>query len=187
VRELSGKEAAVRFSWPMGPYLPPDNKGSFWLLLGVNNVTRGNEWVRLNSTVLVSVTGKPTDGCLLVEQIQGCGAAGKERDFPELVLDATRGDYTERATCQDADYFSLQPGEAEYWNLYFRCATPGAYHVALSVQCTYIGHSELVQMSAVDMVCPKCFDYWSGAPEAGVYRGRFTWNGTGYDKASPHN
>lgn len=80
---------------------------------------------------------------------------------------------------READLYTLQPGESEFFQFTVVCKAPGTYHFVLEAPYTY-GEKGIIKLSAIPpVVCPVRATYWTWW--YGFYsKHEYTWDGAQY-------
>jgi hypothetical protein len=62
---------------------------------------------------------------------------------------------------KEYDYFTLQPGEVEYFDMKIACGEPGFYSFHIEMSLSYFDNEKRVNISPdIKMYCPKAYDRW---------------------------
>jgi hypothetical protein len=93
------------------------------------------EWVRIENKIRVKVLNYKQLSELNAVQLL-CGG-GQERDFPTVQIDTTKDEFD--TTFPEFDYFTLQPGEFEVFNLVVMASEAGEYEVEIGLDYSYKG------------------------------------------------
>ncbi len=164
--------------WLIGP------GGRQYISLARNIVSKNEnqEWIQLSNTVRVSIRGRDTSPDH-ANVMMNCAGAGNKRVFPSIELDPQFNQYEVSTTYQEADFFSLQPGEFESLHFIFQCKTPGTYSVRLSMEYLYLGQPGAITIDSPDLLCPRSYslwEIWEMPPFPSTKLGDFVWDGSGY-------
>ena len=163
--------------WQIGP------GGRRYISLARNIVSKSEnkEWIQLSNTTRVTIRGNDSAPDH-VNVMMNCAGAGNKRVFPPIELDPQFNQYEVSTTYQEADFFSLQPGEFESLNFIFHCKTPGTYSVILSIDYLYLGQPGKITINSPDLICPQSYSLWEiwDLPFPSIRLGDYVWNGTSY-------
>lgn len=179
------------------PLLAYDLSGSLKLYLFITNVETDGEWIVLSKDLDVSVRHVDTEPDMAeIVYLTGCGGEGFYRDFSVVPLNADYPEYLTSAESNDADYYTLEPGESEMFVLNFQCEATGVYSVKVELPVKYQGEDKtVVYTSFPGILCPDHLNFNYGNPGApiGDYgyevvlynTEQYEWNGTGYTETGP--
>jgi hypothetical protein len=126
------------------------------------NSIASNDWIKIGKSLNVSVS---TNSTILahvdVVDIQGCGGTGQVRVFSSINLRSDLRSFTQESTFSGADFFTLQPGEFEVFEVPFECKAFGYYSISVSAEYTYQGESGVVEFPKFNALCPQTFTSYS--------------------------
>ena len=127
----------------------------FWVSLRVTNVANQG-WIELSNNMTVTIlTEDINDSNIYAIQHGQCGMSGVKREFSPVNLNSEYKKYETNIKNLDADYFSLQPGEFEYFDLGLQCDAPGKYKPHISIPFMYEGNRAMIEVDLeVTYVCP---------------------------------
>ncbi len=160
--------------WQIGP------GGRRIITLARNIVSKieNKEWIQLSNTARVIIRGKDT-APNHVNVLMTCAGGGSNRLFPPIELYPQFNQYEVSTTYQEADYFSLQPGEFESLHFVFYCTKPGIYSVELLIDYLYLDQTGKVTIYPPDLVCPDSYSLWESW-QIPYKLGDYVWDGNEY-------
>jgi len=133
--------------------------GSRYLML---NSIANNDWIKISKSLNVSVSTTSTIPAHVdVVNIEGCGGTGHNRVFPSINLRSDLSNFTQELTFSGADFFTLQPGEFEVFEVPFGCEDLGYYNISVSTEYTYQGESGIAEFPEFNVLCPQTFTVYS--------------------------
>lgn len=118
----------------------------------------GKEWVRISNKIRAKVVNykelsEPLDAILPM-----CGG-GQIRDFPVITIDKTKKEFS--ATFPEFDYFTLQPGEFEVFDLQIKAIDSGEYDVVIGFDYSYKGVNQTLWSPQIYKVrTPQKYSLW---------------------------
>jgi hypothetical protein len=139
------------------------------------------DWVKVDNTIFVDIKTFATP-LNHVNALQDCAGAGEIRYFTPVFLNSHTAGTQLKTFYPDCDYFSLQPGEFEVFNLQFHCVEPGIYSVKIRIPWSKnSGESGLFTLDLPDFVFPLTYTTWSmlGNLQANACS-MYQWNGSDY-------
>ncbi|MBC8553391.1 MAG: hypothetical protein H8D23_27550 [Candidatus Brocadiales bacterium] len=100
-----------------------------------------NEWVRISNKVVVKITDHTP---LQLEDVYlpSCGGQGKTREFSVVVWNSLSTEFD--GINRDVDFYTLQPGEFEVFNVEIGASEPGIYGLVLGVEYQYQGKTSIL-------------------------------------------
>lgn len=154
------------------------------LLLTLTNLPDRVDWIKLENKLDVSINAEsnPPDQ-VNVLTVTGCGAGGLYRTFSDVSLASEFQNYKITSASSDFDFFSLQPGESEIFELSLNCQAPGIYRATFNIPYSSLESRGMVEVEYDrSIICPSAFTVWTMemADEAFVSSKSYVWNGTGY-------
>lgn len=158
-----------------------DNGIHFQYLTGISADPSNKAFIELIKTATATVIAQNE----VPDQINsvtgsGCGGPGKTQDFSTLLLESTFKSYIDKMTMPGVDYYSLAPGEFQYFSFQFRCVSPGFYQITINLPYKYIDEKGVVTMTSPNLICPRSFVLWNSADMQ--LSTKYSWNGTKYEK-----
>lgn len=96
------------------------------------------EWVRIENRIRVKVLSYKQLSELTAVRLM-CGG-GQVRDFPTVQIDTSKNDFD--TTFPEFDYFTLQPGEFEVFDLLVTASEAGEYEIEIGLDYSYKGKTE---------------------------------------------
>lgn len=160
----------------------PTESNLIYLSWSIVSLPENKEWIQLSNTIQTTIRAR--DKILEHINVLGeCAGAGEYRVFSAIPLESRFDQYELTTSYQEADFFTLQPGEFEKFILRFQCTTPGVYSIHVNIPYTYLGKSGTIDLSPPDLVCPQSHTTWSVLvpPEMGIVRlDTYVWDGTDY-------
>ena len=148
-----------------------------------NTQKTSGEWIIVENTARVTVdydvsldTVNVFDG--------GCGGGGMDTPFTAVVLSSKASSSSSLTTrSEEFDYFSLEPGETERFEVPLVCEEPGSYSVILSFEYSFMGRTEIAKsLGKTRVVCPENLVDWSIFGTDVVMYSRYVFSGRGYIK-----
>lgn len=175
-----------------------DSSGKNWIerempgipYLRITSISQDKEWVVLGSKVTVSITVKePLEHANILTQGESCGGAGDTRDF-SIPLKTGVTSYDVSIKYPDADFFTLQPGEPEFFVFIVdECKGPGTYIINVSIPYSYMHKKGNISWNfPYEVVCPISYDSWrinshieenisgTSTPATIEYEGKYIWD-----------
>jgi hypothetical protein len=141
-------------------------------------------WIKVENRFFLNIfveSEVPDD--LNVVYVYGCGG-GSAITLSEVELDSQNNlsQYRIRLESPGIDFFTLQPGEFEFFQIPLVCKTPGIYSISIELFAEYIDQmSSPTIVPSTKIYCPYHYSYYSfGAPTNLNYEGKFEWNGSKY-------
>ncbi len=118
------------------------------------------EWIRLSNKVLAKIICyEPLSDSANV-YFPGCGGSGEFRDFVFRINNSPGIEFT--SSKPDIDYYSLQPGEFEVFNILLKANAPGLYEIRLGIEYTYGGiTSQVWTTETFILLTPEEYQGWS--------------------------
>lgn len=151
--------------------------------IDINNIA-SDDWIEVSKSLTVSIRAEKE----IPEKINavriggGCGASGDIRDFPTLNLDTKFEQYTDKTVYPEFDFFKLEKGEFERFQIPFTCQATGYYHLAINIPFHVRSKAGEMQTTA-DVICPNEISLWLydmlGNKVIGT-SGSYFWNGSSY-------
>jgi hypothetical protein len=169
--------------WAQGPTLDT----TFVTHLTIGSTVQETGWIELANTLLVQVESSPAPEHVNFAIEGQCGAGGTVRYFPPVLLDANFSTYSTDTTFTEFDYFYLEPGAFEVFELTYVCKSPGTYRFELRVPYVFQGQrGDITTHNPVEFVCPQTYTVWSASSfehESAFYGAKnYAWNGSGYEE-----
>jgi len=164
----------------------PVSSGTFSVFIDITHIPNEQYWVKLDNdlSVMVSYLQEVKQDVAIYRQV-GCGGGGFIRYFTDVNLQSDHPEYIEIITTSDADFFTLEPGETETFNLTFKCQAPGIYRLRISVPISYMDAKGTLDITDIGgIVCPESVsaydvdgydENWIVISSASYY-----WNGSEY-------
>jgi hypothetical protein len=151
------------------------------LIFQVTNISTSSEWIRLSNSIVssISTTQNIPDHINIIHE---CAGTGINREFPPVILDPTYPEYKVTVKHPNADFFTLQPGELEIFNMTFTCKSPGLYRIQISIDYSIGNHTDTFSYQFPNFICPHSLTNWSDLSDFNkfVKIGSYEWNGTEY-------
>jgi hypothetical protein len=155
------------------------------LLLTVTNIPNDVDWIKLENNLDVSINAQSNPSKHVnVLTATGCGAGGVYRTFSGISLAFDYQNYTTTSTSAEFDFFTLQPGESEIFQVSLTCQAPGIYRVMLTLPYSLIDSGGKAQVEYDrSIICPAAFMVWAidMFDEAFISSTSYIWNGTSYE------
>jgi hypothetical protein len=147
--------ATVRINWPIVPFQL--NSVLFTL-----TSTADADWIEIDKSLDVTVvTNSSIPQHVDVIELSGCGGTQQIRDFPETNLRTDLSSFTQKSTFSGADFFTLQPGEFEKFNVPFLCDAPGHYIISVDANYIFQGENGTIDFPEFDALCPESFTIYN--------------------------
>lgn len=149
-------------TWPKAALwaVSADQAGSIELPLKIQHILRNAEWIELDNTfqIIVHVNQSLPEHTNI---LQFCGEGiGKIQTTSELVfLKTDELEYTSEVTFPEGDYYKLEPGEFELFNITFQCTAPGSYSILIQVPYIYAEQSGNLEFSE-NITCAQTATIW---------------------------
>lgn len=131
------------FAW-QDPVMPEEFigycGGGLYAELGVTSLV-SDEWIRFEPDLLAEVVSlEPLEGepHLVLPDLQGAGSF----NLYELRIDEAAGEtsrFSATSREESPDFYTLEPGEQEWFEIELHCDQPGVYTIALGVTYSYQG------------------------------------------------
>lgn len=172
------------------------------ILIKITNVVNDDTWIRLEKDVSISISQikniNMTD-VNTVTFIQICGGGGYTWYFSAVELSKDFDAYQQQTSLSpnslsNADYFTLQPGETEYFVFELKCGSVGAFSVQFNIPYSYKDSSGTFSYNLPrGIICPNKFTNWIlsplGAAPGELYAltniDRYEWTGDDYSIYPP--
>ncbi|HNE69952.1 MAG TPA: hypothetical protein PLE39_16330 [Anaerolineales bacterium] len=173
------------YSWDKVPEADKDmyNAQRASITIDINNIA-SEDWVEVTKSLTVSIgTEKEIPEKINAVRIGGgCGASGEIREFPPLNLATDFEQYTDKTIYPEFDFFKLENGEFERFQIPFTCQAPGYYQLAINIPFNIRNKASEMQTTA-NVICPNEISLWfydlMGNRVIGTSESYF-WNGNGY-------
>jgi hypothetical protein len=147
--------ADVRINWPIVPFRLNS-------VLYTLTSTADQNWIEIDKSLDVAVvTNSSIPQHVDVIELSGCGGTREIRDFPGTDLRTDLSSFTQKSTFPGADFFTLQPGEFEKFNVPFVCDAPGHYIISVHANYTYKGENGTIDFPEFDALCPESFTIYN--------------------------
>lgn len=123
-----------------------------------------DEWVRISNKVFVRVINHDP----LPETLNAidffCAGAGKTREFPVVKVSGS-GQTEFSQTLPDIDFFSLQPGEFEVFDVSVSATEIGYYELVIGVEYSYGGKTNIIWTDhPIYLYTPQEVNVWMRTP-----------------------
>jgi hypothetical protein len=166
-------------TWQVGPAILQNKSQNFLLTLDITSRVQGNEWVKLDNTLAVTVelVADAPEHANLVVATRPCSGGRANHAFPELGI---AQDATLTLVSPEDSFYYLQPGQLDIFGLPIHCAAPGVYRVQFSMVYTHLETSDEIRFASPELVCPGTSSQWDVVQEM-EFKGDFAWNGTAYE------
>lgn len=169
---------------------------SNWEIIGVGSSVRllitnkpeNAEWAILGAKIKSKVISDPR----AQEDVRGINysgdcAGGEYRFFDELRLESSMTEYSLGLGLQDKDfdYFKLEPGETEIFNIQMDCKSPGIYRASINLPYTYQNKQGEINVDIPQtIVCPISFTAWVDEYQIVQFGEpiKYVWNKSQYDQ-----
>jgi hypothetical protein len=173
------------YSWDKIPEADKDmyNAQRASITIDINNIA-SEDWVEVTKSLTVSIgTEKEIPKKINAVRIGGgCGASGDIREFPPLNLATNFEQYTDKTIYPEFDFFKLEKGEFERFQIPFTCQAPGYYQLAINIPFNIRNKASEMQTNA-NVICPNEISLWfydlMGNRVIGTSESYF-WNGNSY-------
>lgn len=145
-----------------------------------------NDWLKLDNKMKVTITSDSNvKSKVNIREVSGCGGGMFRYFSPDVGLNTDYPTYSLDVEYDDFDFFTLQPGEFEYFDLAFYCQTPGIYTVSIELPYSLSNASDYYTYTVpVQLVCPENFSLWNSYPINTLqYGGDFKWDGKEYNRS----
>lgn len=135
-----------------------------YAILIITNISDEQDWIYLEKELTISITNSgaaPDDSHILY--LEGCGGAGEIRKFSQVSLRSDFDKYDSTAISTGADFYTLEPGEFEIFEMHFTCQSPGFYRVQFNLPISYKDEEGLIPYSGIaGFLCPENARYYVG-------------------------
>lgn len=181
---LDGSSANESYkTWAAAPHI---HNGNTMTGVGVSITASGSntEWIRISNIMHVSISYEPISDHVQLVEITGGGGTGEERLASKPVrLSDSYDNSNVNVEFPEGDFFTLQPGEVEVFDIPLECKAPGIYRINLRITYSYEGENHSMSFANFPtQVCPNQASLWFW--EYGFYKKEeFFWNGSGYDQS----
>lgn len=176
--------SGITRSWAQVPYIYDSNLNSADVEFHFTSISN-KSWIELSKTVYVSIEVEENipDFVNVMDPL-GCGGGGEVRRFPVVALENSYLQFTTKTNFPDFDFFTLQPGEFEYFIIPFECKTPGYYRLTLSVPFKYDGDEGIIETPTIVVACPQNFTLLELDVPTGTIYGveNYEWNNSDYSR-----
>jgi hypothetical protein len=141
-------------------------------------------WVKVENRFFLNifVESEVPDNINII-YVYGCGGGSPvSLSEVELLNQSNLSQYRIKLEAQGIDFFTLQPGEFEVFQIPLVCKTPGIYSISVELFAEYIDqmYSPVVAPST-KIYCPYHYSYYSFGFYTNLnYEGEFEWNGSEY-------
>lgn len=140
-------------------------------------------WVKVENRFTLHVfveSDIPNDINIVV--ISGCGGGSSRLlEDVELISQVNMREYKVSLKSPDVDFFTLQPGEFEYFLIPLECKAPGIYSFAIEIYAEYLeGAGRFTISPPTKMYCPYRFNKYHSFGSGLEFLGKFEWNGSEY-------
>jgi hypothetical protein len=168
-------------TWQVGPAILQDKSQNFLLTLDLTSRVQGNEWIKLDNTLAVTVerVAEAPEHANQVIATRPCSGGGANHTFPELGIEK---DTVLTLASPEASFYYLQPGQLDIFGLPIHCAAPGVYRVRFSMVYTHLETSDEIVFAAPELVCPGSTSQWDVVQEM-QFKADYAWNGSAYEPA----
>ena len=118
------------------------------------------EWIRLSNKVLAKIIHyEPLPDSVNIYS-PPCGGGEEFRDFVFRINNSPGIEFA--SSKPDIDYYSLQPGEFEVFNILLKATAPGLYEVKLGIEYAYCGiNSQIWTTETFILLTPEEYQGWS--------------------------
>lgn len=170
-----------------------------------NSSATTGDWIKIENSISVTINVLSED----VKHVNlwritdtGCGGVSGKFFLPEISLNHNNDSLPQTIKSDEYDFFTLQPGEFDEFNLTFICDNPGTYNISdIELKVSYKNRTEVVHVPWGDtiIVCPDTYSFWytkfsylvqksfTDKPQTSpmTLGDDYFWNGRQYEKVVP--
>ena len=182
INNVAGNDSFL--SWPVAPFVNSQyNSNLSQIGIVITALGTNDEWIKISNTVNITVSYETISDIVQIIEITGSGGTGINRiSSSPIILTSNYKKAEIDATFIDGDYFTLQPGEMEIFEIPLICSSPGSYKITITVNYSYKGINYISRFSKFPtQLCPLNVVYWSWEIGLGFWnRQEYKWNGSTY-------
>jgi len=141
-------------------------------------------WIKIENQVNLNIfVNSDIPDNLNIIYVYGCGGGSiKTLSEVELINQNNLSQYRIKLDSPGVDFFTLQPGEFEVFQIPFVCKTPGIYSISVELFAEYIDQSfSPTVVPSTKVYCPYHYSYYSFGFYTNLnYEGEVEWDGNEY-------
>jgi len=172
-------------SWLLAPS-PNRKPESGFVNLRISSIVADTGWIKINNKLIINVsTQKDVPEHVNVIDYGLCGGEGQIRRFPSVDFSNNFDTYELKPIYTEADFFTLQPGEFEEFEIPFECKSVGIFYFKVNISYEYSNISNTTDSNkTVGLICPQTFTSWRFDVFGHQFLSSETyqWNGNGYEQ-----
>jgi hypothetical protein len=148
------REKSPNESW----LVAPDGNGQFSFYVDITSKS-DQEWVELEKSISIEVKTSSISGqtANAFKFPPACGGGQNVRDFSSFDLQTDFQKYVTKTSSNDFDFYTLQPGEWERFNIPFQCREPGYYDITAQIHFRYDNEDGVIETTLAKVSCPQKF------------------------------
>lgn len=164
-------------SWSLGP--GTSNPVTYSIDLG--NISNNKLWSKISNSFRFTVSrieDAPNHASVLLSG-GGCGGGSFHSSNTSIALSSDYITTEQKVVFDDFDYYTLQPGESEFFLFDVQCKSTGVYLLDIDISYTFDnGWNEINWKSPKYIVCPETFSSWAINPNGKdiVFYKNFSWD-----------